>query len=729
MVAVVVGVVAAVVGPLLSPDGDASAADEIEWFVATPGYVRTDLFIETAVPGPDDNLVYVYAGREFDRRIVLVDIDDITIVAESPTTPRGMFDITMSGDGEWVYGVTENDLYRYDARTLELVNRESPMDAIEKIFDVADDGNRIALAMGGLSIVDDDIVEYFNTTPLLDIEALAFSGDDEVIAVTRNSVTRVDISDGFDVVTTLSDQEDFSSVNTVEMDGDSILLWSARSLYTLDADTLEVESQQDFGSGNSDRHRPVVHRLQDGIAVTGSQLFGNGQLARFEIGVDDPVGTRWTLPVGEQNVTPKAALPGGFVIAWEQGKMVLLNVDLLTSGFGDYQAVVPERVVDTRSGLGVPRPGRLAPGETIVVDIAGRAGLPEGGVLAVTMNVTATEPLGAGFIKIWPSERARPEISNLNYTVGRTVANGVTVTLGRDGKLRLYNHVESATHVLLDITGYYTTGASEPSARYAPITTPARVLDTRNATQGVFGKLGPGEFIDIEVPYSPSASIGEVDGAVAAVLNMTVVNATEFSFLSVYPSDAPQRPDVSTINFYPGDIRSNLTIAQSIGNTPIRLYNHAGTVDVVVDVLGHYIEPVADEPISQAGRYYPVTPFRRFDSRESSPFDGTGAIPPGFVLILDNSEGWTDIWNVTVTEPTTAGFVSAIPWSDQDGIDGSGTSTVNFVQGETVANGAYATGGPDNAVLNASGDSHVVVDVFGYLTPVELRSLDDSFNR
>jgi len=211
----------------------------------------------------------------------------------------------------------------------------------------------------------------------------------------------------------------------------------------------------------------------------------------------------------------------------------------------------------------------------------------------------------------------------------------VTVTVGRDGNVQLYNHTGAATHVLFDITGYHT-----------------------NAT------------------------------------------GTEFSFLSAYPSDVPVRPETSTLNFYPGDIRSNLTVTQVSKDGKVRLYNNSGSADVVVDLIGHYVVPVSDGAVGQGGRFYPESRFRRFDSREDSPFDGSGALTGDSVLTLPSSQGWTDIWNATVTEPTQAGFVSAIPWSDTSLVTTPGTSSVNFVQNETVANAVYASSGPDYAIYN-----------------------------
>ena len=76
--------------------------------------------------------------------------------------------------------------------------------------------------------------------------------------------------------------------------------------------------------------------------------------------------------------------------------------------------------------------------------------------------------------------------------------------------------------------------------------------------------------------------------------------------------------------------------------------------------------------------------------------------------------------NVTVTAPTSAGYVTVFP-GDQPLPN---ASNLNFVPGQTVPNLAFvklSTGGPPPtpgwiAVFNLYGNTHVVVDTFGYFT-------------
>ena len=71
------------------------------------------------------------------------------------------------------------------------------------------------------------------------------------------------------------------------------------------------------------------------------------------------------------------------------------------------------------------------------------------------------------------------------------------------------------------------------------------------------------------------------------------------------------------------------------------------------------------------------------------------------------------VLNVTVTEPTQAGFLTAFPCGQAL----PPTSNLNYVPGQTIAASVLVPPGPDGRVcLFVSGTTHVVVDVFGGLT-------------
>ncbi|MEU6755874.1 N-acetylmuramoyl-L-alanine amidase, partial [Streptomyces sp. NPDC046685] len=101
--------------------------------------------------------------------------------------------------------------------------------------------------------------------------------------------------------------------------------------------------------------------------------------------------------------------------------------------------VAPNRLMDTREGLGVPK-AKVAGGTSITLQVAGGAtGIPANGVTAAVLNVTATEPTQSSFVSVYPAGATRSSASNLNFTAGQTIPNLVIVPVV-DGKVSFYNH-------------------------------------------------------------------------------------------------------------------------------------------------------------------------------------------------------------------------------------------------------------------------------------------------
>ena len=108
----------------------------------------------------------------------------------------------------------------------------------------------------------------------------------------------------------------------------------------------------------------------------------------------------------------------------------------------------PVRLLDTRTSS-----GPVGPGGTLLLQVAGRAGIPAG-VHAVVLNLTAVDPTASGFVTAFPSGQTRPTASNLNTVRGQTAPNLVVVKVGADGKVALYNSAGS-TSLLADLAGWY----------------------------------------------------------------------------------------------------------------------------------------------------------------------------------------------------------------------------------------------------------------------------------
>jgi hypothetical protein len=234
---------------------------------------------------------------------------------------------------------------------------------------------------------------------------------------------------------------------------------------------------------------------------------------------------------------------------------------------GGFHPIVPSRVMDTRIGQGGPALGR---GQARDVNLRA-AGVPTT-ARAVVANVTATGTTATGYLTVWPSGTARPTASNVSRVPDQTVPNMVTVGLGRNGRISVFNFA-GRTDVVVDVAGWYTSG-------FHPVA-PSRIVDTRIGACGT--RLGPGQTLRVAVVGHGGVPAGTT-GAVA--LNVTVVNPTSPTYLTVYPSGAV-RPTASNLNAMVGTVPNAVTTGLGLDGR-VAIYNYAGTVDVVVDVAGWF---------------------------------------------------------------------------------------------------------------------------------------------
>ena len=68
------------------------------------------------------------------------------------------------------------------------------------------------------------------------------------------------------------------------------------------------------------------------------------------------------------------------------------------------------------------------------------------------MNVTVVDPVGAGFVTVFPCG-ALPLASSVNFVAGATVENAVIAPLSTAGEVCLFASVD--TYVLADVTGWF----------------------------------------------------------------------------------------------------------------------------------------------------------------------------------------------------------------------------------------------------------------------------------
>jgi hypothetical protein len=200
------------------------------------------------------------------------------------------------------------------------------------------------------------------------------------------------------------------------------------------------------------------------------------------------------------------------------------------------------------------------------------------------VNVTVTSETGSGYLTL--SQNGSSDTCTLNYLSAKTRANSNIVVLNSARQFKIVNK-GSATHIIVALVGYL---ATSTTGRFVPLT-PVRIVDTRFGNGGRFGPLGAAGTITVtgsgsyQVPYSASALM-------VGVLPLPSASTPD-SYLTIYPSGS--RPSAATVAFSGGRLVYNgvimkLAAAPSNGPETSQVYNSAGSADVVMDLLGYFLQ-------------------------------------------------------------------------------------------------------------------------------------------
>lgn len=310
---------------------------------------------------------------------------------------------------------------------------------------------------------------------------------------------------------------------------------------------------------------------------------------------------------------------------------------------GEYHPLTPIRIFDSRQAdldVAPGGPKSMAPlseSTTFEVPIAGLGGLPafvdddgdlvDDNVLAVTVNITVITPDQQGYLRAFGTGAPEGESSVVNFYSGEVVPNMAIVRPGENGMLsiRLVAPVQAGSaDVAIDLFGWFSGSAYETrGARVVPAG-PARIFDSRESD---YGEQPLGAMSQIQIPIRGAVSYNPVidpivpddPNVVGALLNITGVNALPDSlptYLAILPEPvaAGTRPTTSNLNLMSGQVRSVMAIVPVGPDGSIQVFNRAGEVDVIVDVMGYLLGGADAE--TRAGRVVPlISPFRAFDTR------------------------------------------------------------------------------------------------------------------
>jgi Repeat of unknown function (DUF5650) len=322
------------------------------------------------------------------------------------------------------------------------------------------------------------------------------------------------------------------------------------------------------------------------LNITAVDPASDGYATVYPCGSTPPNASNLNYTAGRNRaggVITKIGSGGKVCIFVSEATHVIVDVNGSFPASSSLVSANPARVLDTRpTGATVDNlqqaGGLRTAGSTTTVNIGGRANVPVDAKAAV-LTVTVTGTTAPGFLTVYPCGSAMPNSSNVNYAAGTDIANLVISKLGTNGTVCVYS--SAATHVIVDVTGYFPAGSS-----YEPLQ-PARLLETRTGSATI-DNLFNGAGIRPAGTVTELTVIGR--GGVAAnaatvVLNVTATGPSADGFVSIYPCGiAP--PNASNLNVAAGETVANTIITKVGSGGKVCLYN-SGDTHLIADVSGY----------------------------------------------------------------------------------------------------------------------------------------------
>jgi hypothetical protein len=376
----------------------------------------------------------------------------------------------------------------------------------------------------------------------------------------------------------------------------------------------------------------------------------------------------------------------------------------LVRGASAYTAVTPARLADTRVGQPGSDGFTRLDGNTIRVQVTGRANIPAGATAAV-LNITAVNARTAAFVTAYPADTPRPVASSLNVDrPGRIIGNLATVQLSPSGAVELY--VNQPMDLVVDVAGAYVpVTESVESGRLFTIPGGARrVLDTREGG----GPVMPGTVKQVSL-----GSLGVPADATGVVFNLAATEGGS-GFWTAYPLGVVDRPLASSLYIdQPGQTRNGQGIvALTPGERGFNVFSFGGG-HLIVDVVGWFTG--SSHARSTDGLFVPSSPIRMRDTRHDyaiPPWGGTTVeFSAGAELSGLSGQVGAVAMNIAIAEPLNVGFVTAFP----AGVARPLAANLNIsALDQIISNHAIVRVGERGVSLFTQSGTHMIVDVTGW---------------
>ncbi len=337
----------------------------------------------------------------------------------------------------------------------------------------------------------------------------------------------------------------------------------------------------------------------DAVAITGNLTVAGqtsgGYVSAGPTITANPTSSTINFPLGDNranNLTLPLNADGDLMAVFKGAPTKSTHLILDVTGYfladdsgSTYKPLTAARVLDTRVGTGLS--GKFLannPRSFQVTGIGGVGGIPAGAT-AVTGNLTVVGQTRTGYVTLAPEPDPTPETSTINFPLGDTRANGVTVPLSETGSLSaVFKASGGSTDLIFDVTGYYLDDLT--GLRFYPLN-PGRIMDTRFSTLtqlfGPFSNSVPRTLVT-------GGHFGVPGSALAVTGNLTVVGQTKAGYVSITKNPVAS-PPVSTINFPFGDIRANgVTVPLNAANDMALVYkgSSGAATHLILDLTGYF---------------------------------------------------------------------------------------------------------------------------------------------
>lgn len=194
-----------------------------------------------------------------------------------------------------------------------------------------------------------------------------------------------------------------------------------------------------------------------------------------------------------------------------------------SSGGGSGTVLVstsPERVLDTRepgaafATLGTNGTGRLSFTGYVPADAR-----------AVEINITVVNGTAPSYITAWPADGTQSTTSVINWADAQPVANAMSVKLGTNQSIDLFNR-HGSVDLVVDLMGYFLDGVPGPTGPTGPPGVSAIEVTTNSAAVGIGGSFNivascPAGKSVISGGFGVSVDVSALEGALQSQPNGT----------------------------------------------------------------------------------------------------------------------------------------------------------------------------------------------------------------